>query len=165
MNKIFLLGVYHCFQTKECTEFLNYVRSFCVHYSINSIGEEMNDTALCVANRDKSVVKMIADDLWIPHAYCDPDENESNALGILREDKLKLLKFQNEWTDEEFECRKALSAGMREPIWLERLQKIFIDPMLFVCGISHLKSFSTLLEANGFSFQIDDRKWTPKDMP
>lgn len=76
---IYLLGLYHCFQTKEYPNFLNYVRDFCKSHEINSIGEEMNCTALCDAKRDQSTIKMIADELLIPHAYCDPD---ADFIGI-----------------------------------------------------------------------------------
>jgi hypothetical protein len=103
---------------------------------------------------------MVADERLHPHAYCDPDENERQTLGILGEAKLDYHKWYYEWTDEEFESRKTLDNQKRELIWLDRLQNIFIDPMLFVCGIDHLRSFSALLEGSDFSFQIADRTWT-----
>lgn len=156
---IYLLGVYHCFQTKEYPEFLAYVRDFCDSHGINSLAEEMNYTALRDAKRDRSTIKMMADECLLPHAYCNPDEKERQTLGIVGENKLKSLQWLCEWTDEEFESHKALYNQKKEQlIWLDRLQKIFMDPMLFVCGIDHLTSFSALLARSGFSFQIADRR-------
>jgi len=157
---IYLLGIYHCFQTKEYPEFLPYVRDFCRSHSINSIGEEMNYTALSDAKRDKSTIKIVADELSVPHAYCDPDVDERGRSGIVGENKLKYLKLYHGWTDEEFESRTVLDNQKKEAIWLERLREVFVNPMLFVCGIDHLTSFSALLEGSGFSFQIADRTWT-----
>ena len=157
---IYLLGVYHCFQTKEYPEFLAYVRDFCDSHGINSLAEEMNCTALRDAKRNRSTIKMVADERLLPHAYCDPDEKERETLGIAGEYRLKFLQWFYTWTEEEFRSRKTLENQKREIIWLDRLQKIFIDPMLFVCGIDHLILFSALLERSGFSFQIADRTWT-----
>jgi hypothetical protein len=162
---IHLLGVYHCFQTKDYHEFMNYVRDFCRSHGINSIGEEMNYTALSDAKRDKSTIKIVADELFVPHAYCDPDVDERQRLGIVGENKLRYLKTHHRWTDEEFESRKALDNQKKEPIWLERLQEVFVDPMLFVFGIDHLGSFSYLLEASGFGFQLTGKTWTLNDCP
>lgn len=125
----------------------------------------MNHTALSDAKRDRSTIKIVADEFLVSHAYCDPDINERRRLGIVGENKLRYLKWHCNWTDKKFESRKALDNQKKETIWLERLQGVFLDPMLFVCGISHLRSFGVLLQTGGFNYQLCDKTWSLNDCP
>jgi len=162
---IYLLGVYHCFQTEDHAEFIDYLWDFLRSHGISSIGEEMNLTALSDEKKNRSTIGVLADKLSVPHAYCDPDVDERKRLGILGENRLKCLKLCHGWTDEEFEYRKTLDNQKRETVWLERLKNVFINPMLFVCGIDHLNSFGALLGANGFGVRIAERSWTLRECP
>ena len=161
MTNIYLLGVFHTFQTQPSHTFTEYVCQTCAALRIKSLAEEMNHDALRDACTSHSTVKPIADKLSIPHAYCDPDQNERQARGIRGENDLKFQRWLNEWSDDEFVHRKALHCQKREEVWIEKLQDVFIKPMLFICGIDHLDTFGSLLNHRGFSSKQLEKRWTP----
>jgi hypothetical protein len=159
--KIYLIGAYHSFQTETHFDFLDFLRDICSTYKIRSIGEEMNIDALNLAKVEKSTVLKIAEELNLPHAYCDPDENEREINNILGEQKLEIKRFFNNLSDEEFKNLKSQDFCRREKIWLEKIEDVFVDPMLFVCGIQHLESFSSLLRKNGYACHLIEETWSP----
>ena len=93
--KIYLIGVFHNFQTEEHSDFLDYLRDTCANYKIRSIAEEMNNDALRLARVEKSTILKLAEELDLPHAYCDPDENDRKKYGILGQQDLELNQFLN----------------------------------------------------------------------
>lgn len=158
---IYLLGVYHPFQTDEYPEFMDYVRDFCQTHDIKSMGEEMSYDCLRYEKKERSTIKIIADERSIPHAYCDPGEEERQRKGIKNFSEHNRLYYNS---DEELESAKIQNFQKRESIWLENIQKEFVSPMLFVCGIDHLLSFGSRLEANGFRVQQANRRWELEDL-
>lgn len=157
---IYLLGLYHDFQTEPCAEFENYVRNVCVQTRIQSVAEEMNSDALREANADQSTVAKVANTLGLPHAYCDPNEQQRKGHDILGERELKHLKWWDDLSDDEASALKAIHTKKREEYWIEKLNPIFSDPMLFVCGVDHLSSFSGILRGDGFNVVVLDKQWT-----
>ncbi len=117
--------------------------------------------ALRLAKVEISTVSEIAEELGLPHAYCDPDENERRSNGILGQQDLLWHQWFYDLSDEEAEILKSEHDRKRERIWLEKLIEVFVDPMLFICGIQHLDSFSLLLKKNGYECNILEKKWSP----
>jgi len=159
--KIYLVGVYHNFQTERHPDFLDFLRELCSVHKIKSVGEEMNVDALRLAKVEKSTVLEIAEELCLPHAYCDPDENERKSNDILGQQELEWHQWFNDLSDEEMKILKSEHDHKREKICLKKIKKIFVDPMFFICGIQHLESFSSLLRENGFNFDLIERQWSP----
>ena len=158
---IYLLGVYHNFQTEKHLEFLSFLRHTCSTYNIRSIAEEMNIDALYLAKVEKSTVYEISEELGLPHAYCDPDETERENHNILGQEAIESHQWFNNLSTEEVESLKSEHNIKREKIWLEKLKAVIVDPMLFICGIQHLGSFSSLLKKNGYECYILEKKWSP----
>jgi len=121
----------------------------------------MNVDALRLAKVEKSTVLEIAEELCLPHAYCDPDENERKSNDILGQQELEWHQWFNDLSDEEMKILKSEHDHKREKICLKKIKKIFVDPMFFICGIQHLESFSSLLRENGFNFDLIERQWSP----
>jgi hypothetical protein len=159
--KIYLIGVYHNFQTEKHPDFLDCLRDTCSTHKIRSIAEEMNNDALRIAKVEKSTILEIAEELGLPHAYCDPDANERRINGILGQQELKFNQWFYELSDKDAETLKSQHDGKREKFWLEKIREVFVDPMLFICGIQHLDSFSSLLRENGYNCCLIERKWPP----
>jgi hypothetical protein len=88
---IYLLGVSHDFQTEPHTLFEKYVLDSYSLYGIMSIAEEMCHDALDDAGVTISRIKMIAENIGLPHAYCGPGRKEREDLNILGELKIKAL--------------------------------------------------------------------------
>jgi hypothetical protein len=47
----------------------------------------------------------------------------------------------------------------REQLWLECIYRSKNDSVIFICGISHLERFSTLLKNGGFDVMIYSQDW------
>lgn len=159
--KIYLIGVFHNFQTEKHPKFLDFLRDTCSDLRIKSIGEEMSTDALRLAKVEKSTVLEIAEEFRLPHSYCDPDEKERSYRGILGKQDLQMQQFFNNLSDEEIEDLKAEHYKKRESVWLEKIRDVFVEPMLFICGIQHLDSFSSLLTRNGFDCCLIEKTWSP----
>ncbi|MFA6174857.1 MAG: hypothetical protein WC701_14440 [Kiritimatiellales bacterium] len=157
---VYLLGVYHNFQTEPCAEFSEYIRNFCIQNSIGSIAEEMNRDGLNSLDIS-STVSVVAHELGSPHRYCDPCAEERKAKDILGVNDVDFIIWRDELSDDEADELHRIHKNKREICWIEKLQTIYVDPMLFVCGIAHLSTFSKLLNKAGFEAQILDKRWMP----
>jgi len=156
MMKIYLLGVTHNFQKIPHLDFEKYVVESLSRLGIKSVGEEMSLDGLKLKPKiSVSTTKTIADNLKIPHRYCDPDDQEREKRGIIGHD----------WIEGQCKSNDEIEKGLREDdekrelVWLEKLKDIFENPMLFICGSAHLNTFSTLLRNNGYTCEILEKKW------
>ena len=149
---------------KPHEKFEEYIFDACIKYGIKSIGEEMCKDALDEFSVTQSTVKIAAEKNGIPHTYCGPGRKEREARGILGESLLEALRIHNEWTDEEFNNEVLKDRKKRELIWVERIKPVYEDPMLFVCGIGHLDTFSQLLKTNGYICVILEKQWDSRPM-
>ena len=157
---IYLIGVSHDFQIPPQATFEEYVFESCIKYGIRSIGEEMCKDALDDHGASQSVAEVVAQESGrLPYSRCSPGREERKELGISTETLLEVQRFQDDWTDDEFREKLAKDRREREAIWLERLKPIYEDPMLFICGIAHLETFSSLLKTNGYGCTILSKNW------
>ena len=124
-----------------------------------SIGEEMRPDRMNEACIHESVMKMIADKIGLPHTYCGASKEERKDRHISGELLLEAMRLYNGWTDAEFNEQVLIDRKEREAIWLEKIPSVFRDPMLFICGIAHLSTFSCLLRANNYVCTVLERQW------
>lgn len=162
--KIYLLGVYHNFETETHHNFKEYIVDTCSLHDIRSIAEEMSYDGLNDAGVTVSTIKTIADNLGLPHAYCGLGRKEREALGILGSQQIEILGRFYEWSDEKVRQKKLDDYAKRERVWLERLKDMFQDPMLFVCGIDHLDTFGSLLRRSNYACEILEKRWQSNQM-
>ena len=158
------MGVYHNFQTEYIEEFEKYVIDICNTYSIKSIAEEMNQDALNEFSASESTIKIIADKLKLPHAYCDPDKDQRTKLGIICPKRREYQKLFNNWPENKSLEYSRTDCKKREGFWLKCLKVKFRGPMLFVCGIDHLNTFPKILIEQNFKTIVLDKKWIPNKL-
>jgi hypothetical protein len=112
-----------------------------------------------------SIPKEIADSEGIEHRFCDPNNAERRSIGYLRGDEIM------EWHKGHFgsnlsyeECRlKAYAIEMahhftkREKFWLRGLTGCREQNAVFICGDSHIESFTTLLQDENIPHRVAGR--------
>jgi hypothetical protein len=158
-NPVYLVGTRHrfqgwrkilCFTPKhQLDEFKTFLQRAIHDYGIRSVAEEMSIEALTTYSRPdmppgKSIPCLAAEELDLPHKYCDPDSAKRRELNITDEDN-----------DED---RKK-----REAEWLAQLVHFASFPCLFVLGSEHTFSFSDLLKASGFKPILLEQEWWPSN--
>lgn len=161
MMKVYLLGVYHNFQTEPYAMFSDYVRDLCSRKHIMSIAEEMNRDALRDAKVQQSTVEELAAELSLPHSYCDPDAQQRRQCSILGKRDIEIRQWLDGLSDDDAASQNAVHTEKREKYWLEQMKPMYADPMLFVCGIDHLLSFSKVLADAGFVVEVLEKQWAP----
>jgi hypothetical protein len=131
---VFLLGVDHQVQQNRKNPltpyFIEYAESVCQKQQIQLIAEEFSKEALKLSRVKTTTVFDLAARLGLPHLYCDPTTDERKRLGI------------------------GGQSNMREQVWLTRLNKHLDLNILFICGSTHLISFSTLLRATSIPVRV-----------
>jgi hypothetical protein len=142
---VYLVGTRHrfqgwrkilCFTPKhQLDEFKTFLQRAIHQYGIRSVAEEMSVEALTTYFRPdmppgKSIPCLAAEELEIPHKYCDPDSARRHELNITNSD--------------DDEDRKK-----RETEWLAQLVYFASFPCLFVLGSEHVSGFSDILSAIG----------------
>ena len=139
-----------CFTPKhQLDEFKTFLQRAIHDYGIRSVAEEMSIEALTTYSRadmppGKSIPCLAAEELDLPHKYCDPDSAKRHELSITDDDN-----------DED---RKK-----REAEWLAQLVHFASFPCLFVLGSEHTFSFSDLLKASGFKPILLEQEWWPSN--
>lgn len=162
---IYLQGVSHDYQEKECSEFREYLLDVWKDFGIKSMAEEMNPDWLKFIGVDCTTVEKVADLLSVPYKMCDPNNAERDRLRLEDPTLLKIKRMNKELTDDEWARLNEENYRCRERFWLERIPSIYVDPMLFVCGIEHLKDFQRLLQCNGYDCKVLDSAFSSRVVP
>lgn len=127
-------------------------------YSIDLIGEEFSKEALkgLPNNVEVTISQKIAKEFNIKHAFCDPDEKTRERIGYPTQKQLRDkfgIKSAIEGT-EEYKRRKEYEKSfwdIREKYWLDQINNIITQNIIFICGSSHLESFKFILIKNGYN--------------
>ncbi|MDH4250670.1 MAG: hypothetical protein OEV27_05710, partial [Nitrospira sp.] len=98
------------------------------------LAEEFSDDALRMNNASTATVKQVADEVCLPHLFCDPGRQERAQL-------------------------QSSSSVRREGYWLEQLAPFQDCAVLFVCGEDHVSTFQQTLAAAGLAFCILSTGW------
>jgi hypothetical protein len=145
-KSIYIIGVYHVVQhlskgsstrKKELVEeFVAYLKRNLSSLDIQLIAEEFSTEALQLSNVKYSTAEKVADQAGLIHLFCDPTTEERNNFGIKRNDY-----------------------AAREWFWADRLKSRTETNILFICGETHIASFTNLLQQNGYAVTILSRAW------
>jgi hypothetical protein len=173
MKKIVLVGTAHPIQRGEDSPelFKSTLLEQCTAHQIKGIAEEIEKEALTVAAK-------IALSLELRHLYADPDWQERAERGIQSDCRHELIQMYagrypgiRAWPKEgneqtlppevlvEYRKRTERADRMREEIWLEKLVRFNVWPLLFICGADHFKSFANLLESSCFNLIKSHPDW------
>jgi hypothetical protein len=99
--------------------------------------------------------KQIANNAGIRHRFCEPDLRTKLALGY--QGTSGWLHHIDELWDPVTEPNRTLLAGAlevlkdfppREEYWLNQIEDVLQESVIFVCGDGHIKSFGTYLREN-----------------
>ncbi len=141
---VWIVGAYHRIQwipkwsgsewSSKIAEFSRYVKEQCKDHNIQLIAEELSQSNVQTSDAQDSLSKIAAEDLGISHSFCDPDENEREALNIQ-------------------------SDADRENEWLRRLRASGSQQILFICGDAHADTFAKRIVDAGFTAQVISRNW------
>lgn len=174
--KIHLLGVAHWLQTsgngasaglmEKRNRFENYVRDVVQSKMVTAIAEETN--VEIEARQGKSIARTIAESRSPPLLYAPCEMNSSERLhaGMPTGEEI-IEKCISESSNADLEaCRDAELRKyfpIREEYWIRSLRQLAVDSVLFICGASHIGSFSQRLIMNGIQCEVIDEDWGFKD--
>ena len=112
-----------------------------------------------------SIPQRVAKELSLKPLFCDPDGEQRASLEIEYESAIELERdFEHRISAEKADRRIRESRIKREQYWLKRLQEKVPEseyPVLFICGATHVESFSKLLEDNDFDVRCIRDNWEP----
>jgi len=167
-----ILGASHLAQSRkegvEETEaqraFSSFLKQIIQDVHPTFIAEEQSEENL--ANQGKmSIPKEISDSGGIEHRFCDPNRAERQSIGYLSGQDILSRHKTLLGTNLPFEeCRlKAHAIEMaqhfrkREQFWLRGLTGCREQNAVFVCGDSHIESFTSLLQAEDIPYRVVGR--------
>jgi hypothetical protein len=167
-----LLGVSHFAQARkagaERTEaqeaFSGFLRRIIQDVHPAFIAEEQSEENL--ANQEiVSIPKEISDSEGIEHRFCDPNIAERRSMGYLRGDEILALHKSmlgsnlpfDEYRLKAFAIELAQHFPKREQFWLRGLTGCRERNAIFVCGDSHIESFTSLLQGEEFPHEVMGR--------
>jgi hypothetical protein len=172
-KRLYLLGTSHKYQygvgaqrgrIPPCTAaeevtFSEFLRGAALQHRVSCIAEELNAQNLSEARKPKSTVQVVAENLDLPHVFCEPDRRERAALGIVGENEIRILALIDNRPEEYVTSALAEQFRKRESAWLQHVQKLGAWPVLFVCGADHVGSFPKLLAEAGLSCELLHPNW------
>jgi hypothetical protein len=168
LGRVVLIGTSHKYQVPEHPSAQNFralVEATVSRWRVRAIAEETSLEALAQKNTDRSVCEKIADELGLPHRYCDLNNAERAAKEARDELDIRAEGFLQSWTQERIEKEVRASRRIRERHWLQMLLDLGRWPVLFICGANHVASFRALLTSSGLSTKVAERDWSPAALP
>lgn len=180
---VYLLGTSHACQggyeikneeavsKNDLIEFSKFLCETCRAYGIKAICEEMHPENLDDKHKGISIPMHVASFLEnVKHKYCDPSQEQKKVLGIRESGSFtqtkklpKILQPEDlkNLTQEEADELEWQEDLKREPYWLCQIQDLNTWPTIFICGSSHVPTFSNLLKTATFTVHTVDEKWEP----
>lgn len=169
---IFLVGVNHAHQIFKAScpvgrpwEFLENLRQFALTTGCNALGEEMSEAALPEMGANGSVTAKLAEELGMPHMFCDPSRPEREELAIPSEAQLRMLlnlgRVLNRTEQNRLDWEGRKHWPVREAFWLRKLRELGSSRVLFVLGSDHVETFTTLLVRERFWASCMVARWEP----
>jgi hypothetical protein len=162
--EVHIIGASHTYQFGAGSNFGKFTCSrdnaIAFQYFLVSSAEAVNAVTVCEELSREALTAV----LGLPHLFCDPDQSERRALGILNDND---LRFEASWserpkpTEEEIEKRISQHYQKREAEWYRRIIDAGNTPILFICGSSHVESFCVLLRSKGTKARVVCQDWAP----
>ena len=172
---IYLLGTRHYVQWKwdnpgpqllaKFDRFAKYIADSVRKNTIAAIAEETNHET-DKAKGTQSIAKFIAEGMKPPLYYlpCEPSSEERSALGILTADEITNNARLTDGALQQYRDAEILKYfPPREKYWIERLRRLPLRPVLFICGANHIQTFFPRLIDNGMPSQVISSDWCESD--
>jgi hypothetical protein len=159
---IYLIGLAHRVQavrigedkTPGHLEFELWLRKAIENTRAAFIAEEDSEEALADPDRNaESIAQSVAWEMGIEHKFCDPTQDQRQAIGYIDGQTLQLqlfLRDQTGMSDDEIKLRGLATEiaqyfPIRERFWFDHLPCHVGRNGIFICGDAHVDSFSALL--------------------
>jgi len=151
-------------ETKAQQAFTHVLNQTIVEVDPTFVAEELSQEALA-SLQQISIAKDLADAQGIEHRFCDPNQEQRQALKYKDGQTLELEIFMHDdqgLSNEEIHLKaRAIELGhyfpIRERFWMDQLDGCREHDVIFICGDSHVESFTALLEREGIQFRIVER--------
>ncbi|QTN29107.1 hypothetical protein HZ993_04485 [Rhodoferax sp. AJA081-3] len=111
------------------------------------------------AGKRVSVLQSLAEDLGLPHQFCEADKAERATMGVHGKNWILASAEMNDQSEVEVQAALDEEFRRRETIWLQRIDVLNVWPILFVCGTEHVSSFSARLASNSVSVKLLETEW------
>lgn len=163
--KLVLVGVNHAHQIHSTWNdnegFRRYLAERCQQQPFDLLAEELNEEAVRSWGGTGSVLRMLAGDLGIDHAFVDPTTAERAELGIPSQGEIiETLKRVYKIAEESrIEAEERKFWAIREAEWLRRLVELNPPRCLMVVGANHVTSFSEKVRKLGHICVVACSKW------
>ena len=164
--RVFVVGTEHSIQARMpasdsslCDEFLAYVLNQSAQHSVKAIAEEWSGESADARQATSTIAAEAADALHLSYDSSDPDFATRNSLEIEDRAGVRLELARRRISEIEADERIAVSHERRESHWLQRLLQLHCDPILFVCGAEHVRSFARLLATHGHEAEVLFEDW------
>ena len=165
---IYIIGIHHEIQYWDGSDspFLISLRNWGSMLDLSVIAEELNEEAIAKQETFRkqslaSVAQKAASILNLEHRFCDPNTSQRADLKILTISEVRknlgLRVGQDEGLVEKEEMQRYWP--LREKFWLDRIKDKSEEGILFICGVSHVERFLSLLEANGMKSVVLHKDW------
>jgi hypothetical protein len=119
-------------------KFEQYVCEKVESLKISALAEEFSLDSVKINGVSASTLSEIAAQKQLQHIFCDPGITERKRLGI---------------------SSGIEGSAEREEYWLEQLDCLRTESLIFICGDSHVDSFQERLRSSGISAQVLSRGW------
>jgi len=169
--RLYIVGTHHKHQfgrckafiptEQACESFAAYLKGQCHALGVNILAEEMCSDARQKWQIQQTVPDSVSDELGISHADCEPSVQESAALGIDNEGIVRMRGLMYEQSEETIQRNITDEYDKREYEWIRRLDHLAIEPVLFVCGTDHSRSFAEKAGQCGWQAVVLAAEWTP----
>jgi hypothetical protein len=162
MRTVALIGTSHTYQRPGHateSEFRGLINQACASLKVRAIAEEASLEALAQKHASHSICEEIAKAAGLSHRYCDPNNEQRNALNIKGKQDIEWLGFWGNWSPEKIQQEVAASHAIRERYWRTQLLQPDCWPVVFVCGADHIDSFCSMLKNEGFHVDVIVRDW------
>lgn len=172
MMDLYIIGTHHQHQfgrskaydanEQACDAFFIYLRDQCLSLGVRTVAEEMSTDARHKWSISRTVPELVALELQLEHADCDPTEEERRDLGVLNDGYVRMQGLMHGNTEEMVQKNIRHEYDKREDEWLRRLARLPRWPVLFVCGCEHSSSLAVRAKEFGLCARLILDEWAPK---
>jgi hypothetical protein len=168
---IYLIGIDHIKSQWEyqngsnknfVSSFTNILRRHIKGLKVTVIAEELNQECLDQQGVATSTAQKVAEEFCLKHVFCEPPVGERTKLGILSKEEISRQLYHKElWLipDDSLEQQLINEEHQkyfpkRERFWLDKIENLKEEIILFICGKSHVERFKKLLEGRGVKITV-----------
>jgi hypothetical protein len=115
-------------------QFREFIEMQALEREAEVIAEEFSEELIKSNNAFDSTARHAANNIDLPHRFCDPDTSERKVLNITNN-------------------------ADREREWLRRLESSGYFKIIFICGDNHISSFASNIQRAGHEAHVIAEEW------